>query len=69
MLPCALHAYRTTVQTYVEATPYALVYGMEAVTPLEMEISSLRVLKDAGLDESGWARARFTQLNLVDEKD
>ena len=68
MLPCALHAYRTTVRTSTGATPYALVYGMEAVTPLEMEIPSLRVLKNAELDESDWAKVRFEQLNLVDEK-
>ena len=68
MLPCALHAYRTTVRTSVGATPYALVYGMEAVAPLEMEIPSLRILKEADLDESEWARVRFEQLNLIDEK-
>ena len=68
MLPCALHAYRTTVETSIGATPYALVYGMEAVAPLEMEIRSLRILKDAELDESDWVRMRFEQLNLVDEK-
>ena len=43
MLPYALHAYRTTVRTSIGATPYALVYGMEVVTPLEIEIPSLRV--------------------------
>ena len=68
MLPCALHAYRTTVRTSVGATPYVLVYGMEAVAPLEIEIPSLKVLKNAGLDELDWARVRFEQLNLVDEK-
>ena len=30
--------------------------------------SSLKVLKNAGLDELDWARVRFEQLNLVDEK-
>ncbi|KAG5235382.1 RNA-directed DNA polymerase (Reverse transcriptase), Ribonuclease [Salix suchowensis] len=68
MLPYALHAYRTTVRTSTWATPYALVYGMEAVTPLEVEIPSLKVLKDVELEESEWARLRFEQLNLVDEK-
>ena len=31
MLPFALHAYRTAVWTSTGATPYMLVYGMEAV--------------------------------------
>ena len=30
-LPFALHAYRTGVRTSIGATPYSLVYGMEAV--------------------------------------
>jgi len=68
MLPYALHAYRTTVRTSTNATPYSLVYGMEAVVPLEIEILSLRILKDAELDESEWARSRFEQLNLIDER-
>ena len=35
-LPFALHAYRTEVQTSTRATPYSLVYGMEAVLPIEV---------------------------------
>ncbi|XP_012856977.1 PREDICTED: uncharacterized protein LOC105976240 [Erythranthe guttata] len=31
----ALWAYRTTYRTHTQATPYALVYGVEAVLPLE----------------------------------
>ena len=42
-LPFALHAYRTGVQTSTGATPYSLVYGMEVVLPIEVEILSLRV--------------------------
>ena len=37
-LPFALHAYRTGVRTSTGATPYLLVYGMEAVLPIEVEI-------------------------------
>jgi hypothetical protein len=68
MLSYALHAYRTIVRTSTNATPYSLVYGMEAVMPLEVEIPSLRILKDAELDESEWARLRFEQPNLIDER-
>ena len=35
---------------------------------LEVEIPSLRILKDAELDESKWVRLRFKQLNLIDER-
>ncbi|KAL0290425.1 UNVERIFIED_CONTAM: hypothetical protein Sradi_7050400 [Sesamum radiatum] len=34
----ALWAYRTTHQTATQATPYSLVYGVEAVFPLKSEI-------------------------------
>ncbi len=45
MLPFALRAYQTTVRTSTGATPYSLVYGMEAILPIEVEIPSLRILK------------------------
>ncbi|PKI07635.1 hypothetical protein CRG98_049587, partial [Punica granatum] len=35
MLPYALLAYRTSIRTSIGATPYSLVYGMEAVLPIE----------------------------------
>jgi len=44
MLPYALLAYRTSIRTSTGATPYALVYGTEAVLPVEVEILSLRAL-------------------------
>ena len=46
-LPFALHAYRTIVRRSTDATPYFLVYGMEVVLPIEVEIHSLRVLTEA----------------------
>jgi len=49
MLPFALHAYCTAVRTSIGATPYSLVFGMEAVMPLEVKISSLRVLIESEL--------------------
>jgi len=59
MLPFALHTYRTTVRTSIRATPYTLVYGMEAVMLLEVEIPSLRVLIDFELEEVEWAKVRY----------
>ena len=51
-LPFALHAYRTGVRTSTRATPYSLVYGMEAVLPIEVEIPSLRVLREVELEKA-----------------
>ena len=50
-LPFALHAYRTRVWTSTGATPYSLVYGMEAVLPIEVKIPSLRVLREVELEK------------------
>ncbi|KAK5835325.1 hypothetical protein PVK06_011013 [Gossypium arboreum] len=67
-LPFALLAYRTSVRTSTGATPFSLVYGMEAVLPIEVEISSLRILSEIKLDEAEWIQSRYDQLNLIEEK-
>ena len=67
-LPYALHAYRTSVRTSTGATPFSLVYGMEAVLPIEVEIPSLRTLKDVQLEEAEWVQSRLEQLNFIEEK-
>ena len=67
-LPFALHAYRTGVRTSTGATPYSLVYGMEAVLPIEIEIPSLQVLREVKLEEAEWVQACYEQLNLIEEK-
>ncbi|XP_052483087.1 uncharacterized protein LOC128036209 [Gossypium raimondii] len=67
-LPFTLYAYRTFVRTSTGATPFSLIYGMEAVLPIEVEIPSLRVLMESKLEESEWVRARYDQLNLIEGK-
>ena len=52
MLPFALHGYRTTVHTSTGETPFSLVYGMEVVLPVEVEIPSLRVIMETKLTEA-----------------
>jgi hypothetical protein len=56
MLLYALHADHTIIITSMSATP------------LEAAIPSLRILKEAELDELQWAKQRFEQLNFIDEK-
>jgi len=68
MLPFALHGYHTSVLTSIGATPFSLIYWMEAILPFEVEIPSLRVLVEAQLEEAEWVQARHDQLNLIDEK-
>jgi len=68
MLPFALHGHRTSVRTSTGATPFSLVYGMEAVLPFEVEIPSLRVLMETQLEGAEWVQARVEQLNLIEGK-
>ncbi|KAL1127088.1 hypothetical protein V6Z11_A13G156000 [Gossypium hirsutum] len=58
-LPFTLYAYRTSVWTSTGAISFFLVYGMEAVLPIEVEIPSLRVLIESKLEEAEWFRARY----------
>ena len=43
-LPFAQWAYHISFRTSIGATPYSLVYGMEVVPPIEIEMGSLRVV-------------------------
>ena len=43
-LTAALWAYRTSFKTSIGFTPFHLVYGQEALLPIELELASLRVL-------------------------
>ena len=61
----ALYAYRTAVRTSTRVTPFLLVYEMEAVLPIEVEIPSLRILMEVKIEEAEWIQARYDQLNLM----
>ncbi|XP_075086335.1 uncharacterized protein LOC142169039 [Nicotiana tabacum] len=52
----------------VGAIPYLLVYGTEAVIPAKIEIPSLRIIVEAGIEDTEWVKSRLEQLNLIDEK-
>ena len=68
MLLFALHGYQTSVCMSTRATPFSLVYEMEVVLSFEVEVPSLRILAESGLEESEWAQALFDQLNLIEGK-
>ena len=67
-LSFALWGYRTTTRTTTGQTPFLLVYGWEAVLPIEIEIKSLRVMIEVKTPESEWARKRHDHLVSLDEK-
>lgn len=41
---------------------------MEALLPVEVEISSLQILMETEIEEAKWAQCRYDQLNFVEEK-
>jgi hypothetical protein len=59
MLPFALHAYCTTIKMSKRATPYSLVYGIEVVLPLKVEISPLKIVVESELEEANWVKMRY----------
>ena len=56
------------MRTVTGETPFSLVYGMEVVLPIEVQIPSLRIMKDASLSKDEWVQTRLDQLNLIDKK-
>ena len=50
-VPFALWAYCTSFRTFTKTIPYSLVYGMEAVLPVEIEMGSLRVALEQHISE------------------
>ena len=51
-----------------QATPYSLVYGVEAVLHLERQIPSLRIAIQEGLTGEENAKLRLQELEAFDEK-
>ncbi|TYK07344.1 uncharacterized protein E5676_scaffold202G00600 [Cucumis melo var. makuwa] len=64
----ALWTYRTSHRTPTGVTPYSLVYGVEAVLPLEREIRSLRMAIQEGLTTEDNAKSRLQELEALNEK-
>jgi len=63
-----LWAYKTSIRTPTGATPYTLVYGSEAIVPIEVELPSLRVsLKGLILDEE-YRVSKLQELELLEER-
>ena len=62
----ALWVYRTSMKTATGFTPFQLVYGIEAVLPIECEIPSLK-LKLELFHHTSAEEERFLHLTKMDE--
>ena len=59
-------AYRTTVRTPTQMPPYSLVFGGEAVLPIELEHPSLRVAVHEKLTEEEQMKLRLAELESLE---
>jgi RNase H-like domain found in reverse transcriptase/Integrase core domain/Integrase zinc binding domain len=66
-LNAALWAYRTTFKVTTKQTPFALVYGVEAILPIEIEIPSLRIAIEDRWPISESIRDRVLMLEGLNE--
>ena len=64
---CTL-GYRTSIRSSTGANPYSLMYGMEAVLPIEMCVHSLRTVLESEIPEVDWLQSRYDQLCMLDKK-
>nr|XP_033512645.1 uncharacterized protein LOC117277323 [Nicotiana tomentosiformis] len=63
------HGYCDTIEAEPDGEPwYRDIKQTEAVIPAEIEIPSLRIIVEAGIEDIEWVKSRLEQLSLIDEK-
>ncbi|XXG62734.1 hypothetical protein AAC387_Pa05g1047 [Persea americana] len=67
-LPEALWAYQTTIRGPSHSTPFSLVYGCEAVVPLEVQILSFKVSLQNEMTQESNVKLRLQELDNLDER-
>ncbi|XP_016195958.1 uncharacterized protein LOC107637016 [Arachis ipaensis] len=63
-----LWAYRNSPKGSTGTSPYKLVYGHDAVLPLEINLNTLRVSKQNDLPVDDYWNAMFDELNELDSE-
>ena len=68
LLSEVLWAYRTSKRLSINTTPYSLVYGHDAVIPVEITVKSLRVARQNQLSHVDYESAMLAELDDIDEQ-
>ena len=63
----ALCAYRCAFKVTTKFTPFQLIYGLEAILPIELEVQSLRIALDEKMDDDDFLKHRLVILEKMDE--
>ena len=66
-LSTALWAYRTSFKVSTQFTPFHLVYGQEALLPIEVEVPSLKLLEKIGREPGQSWESRLLSIHKLEE--
>jgi hypothetical protein len=67
LLSEVLLAYRTSKKLNINTTPFSLVYGHDAVLPVEVTVQSLRVARQNQLSHTDYGDAMMAEIDDLDE--
>ena len=67
LLSEVLWAYRTSKRMSINTTPYSLVFGHDAVFPMEITVRSMRITRQNELTHLDYQDAMFAELDEIDE--
>ena len=63
----AFWAYRCAFKVTTKFTPFQLVYGLEAILPIELEVQSLRIALDERMGDNDSLKHQLVMLENLDE--